>query len=118
MNIRDRVRSASQDSLCLNSLAASRLNHNELKRINTCYRPATHNGVGYRFVLGCQQPDCYKGRGRAGPEYNSNGFGQCVVGSVHFYHLRADEVPLPAKDGKPRTVEVGVKIKKKRRSVY
>ena len=118
MDIRDRVHSASQDSSRLNSLAASRLNHNESKRINTHYRPAINNGVGYRLVLGCQQPDCYKGRGGAGPGYNSSGFGQCVVGSVHFYYLRADEVPLPAKDGKPRTVEVGVKIEKKRLSVY
>lgn len=114
MNIRDRVHSASQDSLCLNSLAVSRLNHNELKRIGTYSQPVTNNGVGRRFVLGCQQSDCYKGRGHA---EDSDGFKKCVVGGIHFYHLRADEVPLPAKDGKPRTVEVGVKIEKKRLSV-
>ena len=115
MNIRDRVHFAPQDSLCLNSLAVSRLNHNELKRIGTYYRPAINNGVGHRFVLGCQQPDCYKGRGHGAED--SDGFKKCVVGGIHFYHLRADEVPLPAKDGKPRTVEVGVKIEKKRLSV-
>ena len=85
MDVRDRVHPASQDSVCPR--------HNELKSIGIHYRPAINNGVGYRFVLGCQQPDYYKGRGRAGPGYNSNGSGQCVVGSVHFYHLQADEVP-------------------------
>ena len=109
MNIRDRVHSVSQDSLCLN--------YNELKSIDTHYRPALNNGVSYRFVLGCQQPDCSKGRGHAGHSEDSNGLRKCVVGGVHSYHLRADEAPLPAEDGKPRTVEVGVKIEKKRLNV-
>lgn len=117
MNIRDRVHSASQDYLCLNSLAVSRLNHNDSKRVGTHYRPAINNGVDYRFLLGCQQPDYYKGRGRAGPGNHSNGFRKRVVEGVHFYHLRADKVPLPAEDSKPRTIEVGVKIKKKRFSI-
>lgn len=117
MNIRDRVHLASQDSLCLNSLAVSRLNHNELKRIGTYARPVINNGVGHRFVLGCQQPDCYKGWGHAGHVDESNGFGKRAVGSVHFHRLRADVVPLPMEDGKPRTVEVGVKIEKQRLSV-
>ena len=117
MNIRDRVHLAPQDSLCLNSLAVSRLNHNELKHIGTYYRPAINNGVGSGFVLGGQQPDCYKGRGHAGHADASDGFRKRVVGGIHFYHLQADEVPLPAKDGKPRIVEVGVKIQKKRLSV-
>ena len=117
MNIRDRVHLASQDSLCLNSLAVSRLNHNELKRIGTYSRPVINNGVGHRFVLGCQQPDCYKGRGHAGHVDESNGFGKRAVGGVHFHRLRADVVPLPMEDGKPRTVEVGVKIEKQRLSV-
>ena len=115
MNVRDRVHSASQDSLCLNSLAVSGLNHNELKRIGTYYRPVINNGVGPRFVLGCQQPGCYKGRGHAD---DSEDFKKCVIGGAYFHQLRVDEVPLPAKDGKPRTVEVGVKMKKKRLSVY
>lgn len=109
MNIRDRVHSVSQDSL--------RLNHNELKSIGTYYRPALNNGVGYRFVLGCQQPDCSKGWVHAGHSDDSNSLRKCVVGGVDSYHLRADEVPLPAEDGNPRTVEVGVKIEKKRLSV-
>ena len=88
MNIRDRVHSASQDSLCLN--------YNELKSIGTYYQPATNNDVDHRFVLGCQQSDCSTGWGHAGHSEDSNGFGKCVVGGVHFYHLRADEVPLPA----------------------
>ena len=112
MNIRDRVHFTLQDSLCPS--------HNALKSIGTYRQPAINNGVGYRFVLGCQQPDCsgcYKGRGYAGHANDSNGFGKRVVGGVHFHPLRADEVPLPAEDGKPRTVEVGVKIEKKRLSV-
>ena len=117
MNIRDRVHSASQDFLCLNSLAVSRLNHNESKRIGTYYQPAINNGVGHRFVLGCQTPDCYKGRGHARHRNDSNGFGKRVVGGIHFYQLQADEEPHPVEDGNPRTVEVGVKIKKKRLSV-
>ena len=109
MNIRDRVHFAPQDPLCLN--------YNELKCIGIHYRPVLNNGVGHWFVLGCQQSDCSNGRGHAGHRDDSNGFGKCVVGGVYFYHLRADEVPLPAEDGKPRTVEVGVKIEKKRLSV-
>jgi len=93
MNIRDRVHLASQDSLCLNSLAVSRLNHNELKRIGTYSRPAINNGVGHRFVLGCQQPDCYKGWGHAGHVDESNGFGKRAVGGVYFHPLQADVVP-------------------------
>ena len=93
MNIRDRVHLAPQDSLCLNSLTVSRLNHNELKHIGTYYRPATNNGVGSGFVLGGQQPDCYKGRGHAGHADASDGFRKRVVGGIHFYHLQADEVP-------------------------
>lgn len=112
MNTRDRVHSASQDSLCLNSLAVSRLNHNELKCIDTYYQPALNNDVGYRFVLGCQQPDCYKGSGRAGPGYNSNGFGKCVVGGIHLYHLRADEIPLPAKESSPQKLRSALKSKR------
>ncbi len=116
MNIRDRVHLASQDSLCLNSLAVSRLNHNELN-IGTYSRPVINNGVGHRFVLGCQQPDCFKGRGHAGHVDESNGFGKRAVGGVHFHRLQADVVPLPTEDGKPRTVEVGVKIEKQRLSI-
>ncbi len=86
MNIRDRVHSASQDSLCLNSSAVLRLSHNELKRIGTHYRPALNNGVGHRFVLGCQQPDRSKGRGHAEYADDHNGFKRCIVGSVHSYH--------------------------------
>ena len=117
MNIRDRVHLALQDSLCLNSLAVLRLSHNESKCIGTYYRPTINNGVGHRFVLGCQQPDCYKGRGHVGHADDSVGFRKCVIGGVHFHQLRADEVPLPVKDGKPRKVKVGVKIEKKRLSV-
>ena len=112
MNIRDRVHFISQDSLCLNSLAVSRLNHNELKRVSTHCRLAINNGVSHRFLLGCQQPDCSQGRGRAGPGKNSNCFGKRVVEGVHFHHLRVDEVPLPAEDSKPRTIEVGLKSKR------
>ena len=36
---------------------------------------------------------------------------------THSYHLQADEVSLPAEDGNPRTVEIGVKIEKKRLNV-
>ena len=68
MNIRDRVHLALQDSLCLNSLAVLCRSHNELKHIGTYYRPAINNGVGPRFVLGCQPPDCYKGRAHAADE--------------------------------------------------
>ena len=93
MNIRDRVHLASQDSLCLNSLAVSCLNHNELKRIGTYSQPVINNGVGHRFVLGCQQPDCYNGKGHAGHVDENNGFGKRAVGGVHFYRLRADVVP-------------------------
>ena len=114
MNIRDRVHLALQDSLCLNSLAVLCRSHNELKHIGTYYRPAINNGVGPRFVLGCQPPDCYKGRAHAD---DNDSFRKCIVGGIHSYHLQADEVPLPAKDGKPRTVEVGVKTEKKRLSV-
>ena len=117
MNIRDRVHLASQDSLCLNSLAVSRPNHNESKRIGTYSRPVINNGVGHWFVLGCQQPECYKGRGHAGHVDESNGFGKRAVGGVYFHPLQADVVPLPMEDGKPRTVEVGVKIEKQRLSV-
>ena len=109
MNIRDRVYFTPQGSLCLS--------HNEFKSIGTYYRPVINNGVGHRFRLGCQQPGCYKGRGHAGHADDSNGFWKCVVGSVYFHQLQADEVPLPAEDGKPRTVEVSVKIEKKRLSV-
>lgn len=117
MNIRDRVHLASQDSLCLNPLAILRLDNNALKRIGTDSRPVINNGVGHRFVLGCQQPDCYKGWGHAGHVDESNGLGKRAVGGVHFHRLQADVVPLPAEDGKPRTVEVGVKIEKERLSV-
>ena len=117
MNIRDRVHLASQDSLCLNPLVILRLDNNASKRIGTYSRPIINNGVGHRFVLGCQQPDCFKGRGHAGHVDESNGFGKRAVDGVHFQRLRADVVPLPAEDGKPRTVEVGVKIEKQRLSV-
>lgn len=93
MNIRDRVHTASQDSLCLNLLAVLCLSHNELKHIDTYCRSVINNGVGYRFVLGCQQPDCYKGTGRAGPGNNNNGFRKRVAAGVHFHQLQADEVP-------------------------
>ena len=109
MNIRDRVHSVLQDPLCLS--------YNELKSIGTYYRPAINNGVGHRFVLECQQSDCSNGWGHAGHSDESNGFGKCVVGGDHFHQLRADEVPLPVEDGNPRTVQVGVKIEKKRLSV-
>ena len=118
MNIRDRVHLASQGFLCLNSLTVSRLSHNELKGISTHYRPVLNNGVGPRFVLGCQQPDCCKGRGHAGYLDDSNSLRKCVVGGAHFHQLLTDELPLPAEDGNPRTVEVGVKIEKKRLSVF
>ena len=117
MNIRDRVHLALQDSLCLNSLAVLRLSHNESKCIGTYCQSAINNGVVHRFVMGCQQPDCYKGRGHAGHADESNGFGKPVLESVHFHPLRVDEVSLPAKDGKPRKVKVGVTIEKKRLSV-
>ena len=117
MNTRRCVHFASQDSLCLNSLAVLCLSHNELKSIDTYYRLAINNGVGHRFVLGCQTPDCYKGWGHAEHRNDSNSFGKRVVGGVYFYLLRADEVPHPVEDGNPRMVEVGVKIKKKRLSV-
>jgi len=117
MNIRDRVHFAPQDPLCFNSLAVSRLSHNELKCIGTYYRPVLNNGVSYRFVLGCQQPDCSKGRGHARHSDDSNSLRKCVVGGAHFHQLLTDELPLPAEDGNPRTVEVGVKIEKKRLSV-
>ena len=109
MNIRDRIHFTPQGSLCLS--------HNELTHTGTYYRPAINNGVGHRFGLGCQQPDCYKGRGYAGHADDSNGFGKRDVGGVHFPPLQTDEVPLPAEDGKPRTIEVSVKIEKKRLSV-
>ena len=117
MNTRRCVHFASQDSVSLNSLAVLRLDNNELKSIDTYYRLAINNGVGHRFVLGCQTPDCYKGRGHAEHRNDSNGFGKRVVGGIHFYQLQADEEPHPVEDGNPRTVEVGVKIKKKRLSV-
>lgn len=117
MNIRDRVHFAPQDFLCLNSLAVLRLSHNELKSIGTYYRPGLNNGVGPRFVLGCQQPDCSKGRGHTGHSDDSNSLRKCVVGGAHFHQRLTDELPLPAEDGNPRTVEVGVKIEKKRLSV-
>ena len=93
MNTRHCVHSISQDPVCLNSLAVLCLRHNELKSIGTYYRPITNNGVGYWFVLGCQQPDCYKGRGHAGHTDDSNSFRNRVVGGVHFHQLQADEMP-------------------------
>ena len=97
MNIQDRVHLAPQDSLCLNSLTVLCWSHNELKRIGTYYRPTINNDVGYGFVLGDQQPDCYKGRGHPGHADDSAGFKKRVVGRIHFYPLRAGEVPSPQK---------------------
>ena len=94
MNTRRCVHFASQDSVSLNSLAVLRLDNNELKSIDTYYRLAINNGVGHRFVLGCQTPDCYKGRGHARHRNDSNGFGKRVVGGIHFYQLQADEEPI------------------------
>lgn len=118
MDIRDCVHLASQGSLCLNLLAILCLDNNTTKRIDTYSRPATNNGVGHRFVLGCQQIDCYKGRGYAGHVDACNGFGKRAVDSAHFHRLRTDKVPLPTAESKPRTIEVSVKIEKQRFSVY
>ena len=117
MNIRDRVHRAPQGSLCLNPLAILRLDNSASKYIDTYSRPAINNGVDHRFVLECQQPDCSNGRGHAGHPDDSDGFRKRVVEGVYFHHLRADAVPFPTKDGKPRTVEVSVKIEKRRLSV-
>ena len=63
MNTLRCVHFASQDSLVPEFVGGLCLSHNELKSIDTYYRLAINNGVGHRFVLGCQTPDCYKGRG-------------------------------------------------------
>lgn len=110
MNIRHCVRLVSQNSLCLS--------HNELKSISIYYQPAINNDVDYRFVLGCQSPDCCKGRKHAGYADDCRGFGKRVVGGVHFRQLQSDKAPFSAEDGNPRTVKVSINIEKKRLSVY
>ncbi len=117
MNTRHCVHFASQDSVRLNSLTVLYLRHNELKSISTYHRLTINNDVGYRFVLGCQQPDCSTGRVPVVRVDDRNSFGKCVVGGVHFHQLRADKIPFFVEDGNPQTVEVGVKIEKKRPSV-
>ena len=114
MNIRDRVHFASEDYVGLNSLAALHLDNNELTSINTCYRLAITNGVGCQLVLGCQKPDCYNRRGRAGPEDNSNGLGKRVAVVIYFYQLQVSEAHVPVEDSDPQMVKVRVKIEKKR----
>ena len=110
MNIRARVHFASQDYVGLNSLAILRLDNNELTSIGTCYRLATTNDVGRRFVLGCQKPGCYRGKGRAGSGNNSNGLRKRVA----VDQLRVSAEHVPVEDGNPQMVEVGIKIEKKR----
>ena len=117
MSIRDRVHPASQDSVSLNSLAILRLDNSELTSIGTYYRLAINNGVGRRSMLGCQKPGCYKGRGRAGPGNNSNGFGRRAVGGVHFHQLRADAVPFLRKMVILERLRSALKSKKKRLGV-
>ena len=112
MNTRDRVHFASQDSVSLNSLAILRLNDDEYRSIGTHYRLAITNGVGRRFVLRCQKPDCYKETGRAGPRNHSDGLGKRVAVAGDFYQLRSEVLSVLVEDGSPQTV--GVKIGKKR----
>ncbi len=104
MNIRDRVHFTPQDSLCPS--------HNALKSIGTYRRPAINNGVDYRFVLGCQKPDCYKGTEHAGHTDERNGFGKHVVGSVHFHPLQADEVPSQRKMVSLKRLKSALQLKK------
>lgn len=113
MNTRHCVHFASQGSVGSDSLALLRLSNNELTSISTYYRLAVNNGVVCWFVLGHQQPDYYTRKGRAVHREEHDGFGKRVAVGTHFYQLRVDEASLPAEDGIPPAVEVGIKMKKK-----
>ena len=110
MNTRHRVNFASQGSIGSDTLASLRLRNNEPTSTNIYHRLAISIAVICWLVLGHHPPDDYTGKGYAVHRDDRNGFGKRVVVGVHFNQLRADEMLLPAEDGNPQTIEVGVRI--------
>ena len=115
MNTRPCVHFASQGSIDLNSLSILHLGNNKLTSVGAYYRLAIDSAIVHLFVrAGPSKARLLKREWRAVHRDGRNGFGKCVAASVYFHQLRADKVPLPAEDGNPQTVEISVKVKKKR----